>query len=72
MIVRPGDYALVSSGRKSYLVHVTDAVDQTAPEVIENPDDIAMGNVVTHMDEFHTETGGRIVFNMDQVTSIVQ
>ena len=72
MIVRPGDFAVVSRGRKTHVVHVTDAVDQTAPEVVAHPDDIAMGNIVEYMDGVRVETGAFMVFAMGEVTSIVQ
>lgn len=71
MIVRPGEYALIKRGRKSFVVHVTDAVDQTAPEVQQNPDDIAIGNLVTFEGGMRVEGSTRVVFTMDEVGSVL-
>lgn len=71
MIVRPGEYAVIKRGRKEILVHVTDAVDQSAPEVIQNPDNIAMGNLVYSEGGMRVETSTRVVFNMEEVTGVL-
>lgn len=64
MIVHVGDIVKIRDGR---LIEVTDAVDQTAPEVKQNPDNIFIGVELVPGEG----TGGTIVSNMDEVVSIV-
>jgi hypothetical protein len=45
MIVKVGDIARMNDGR---MIKVTDAVDQTAPEVIANPDDLFLGHLLRY------------------------
>lgn len=62
MHVRIGDKVKLRDGR---IVFVTDAVDQSAPEVIANPDDICLGYIT----EFDTRD---VVFPMSEVVSILE
>lgn len=61
MHIRIGDTVKLRDGR---VVHVTDAVDQSAPEVEENPDNICMGYTGTNESRVH-------VFPVSEVVSIL-
>lgn len=70
MIVSHGDNARLRDGR---LIKVTDAVDQTAPQVIENPDDLFLGYQLkfsTVINAYFPDTSKLVVNPMSEVVAV--
>jgi hypothetical protein len=70
MIIHRGDIVRLNDNT---LIKVTDAVDQDAPEVIENPDDLFMGyrlNFSTVINAYFPDTSKLIVNPMSEVVAV--
>lgn len=64
MHIRAGDIVKLRDGQRIY---VTDAVDQSASEVIENPDNIILGFYIDSTEGIGPQ---RAITNSDEVLSI--